>query len=119
MNLSKLKELEAKATPGDWIELDIGHGYDMDHLIQVSSTANKCSYDIYEFSDFGDSDEEFVCKLRNSAKEMISTIERYKAALEKIATEADKCGKLMEDNQPSQGDLRDMALEALKDPAPR
>ncbi len=33
--------------------------------------------------------------------------------LEKIATEAAKCGKLMEDNQPSQKDLMNMALSAL------
>lgn len=54
--------------------------------------------------------------LDDNAKEMIETIERYKAGLEKIATEADRCGKLMEDNQPSQRDLMGMALDALKEP---
>ncbi len=111
MNLSKLKKLEAKATPGEWIPSDMS---DRD-----KPRLGICAVTSTETLLLNDSDIQAVCELRNSAKEMISTIERYKAALEKIATEADKCGKLMEDNQPSQGDLRDMALEALKDPAPR
>ena len=73
MNLDKLKDLEAKATPGEWVQKD-----DPDHPNSMVLSADTVTY----ITDCEDNDAYLIVALRNSAKEMISTIERYKAALE-------------------------------------
>ena len=80
MNLDKLKELEAKATQGEW-EYIGGDMRDEEDGVYLLVSGNESSVDMTQ------EDKDFVLEFRNSAKEMISTIERYKAALE-VAGEA-------------------------------
>ncbi len=78
MNLDELKELEAKATQGDvaYIRCDCANDklfFEYEDGRQVYLT----------FDDMRD-----VVEVWNNAKEMISTIERYKTALEAVDKES-------------------------------
>ncbi len=107
MNLDKLKELEAKATPGEWRDLDVGadHGGPYSQIL-VSGKSLPVG--------MTGEDEKLICALRNSAKEMISTIERYKAALEAVDKESRNGNQLSLNKRLIAID--EITEEALKDP---
>ena len=71
MNLDKLKELEARVTQGEITSFEIRNGVLM---IEINGK--------FDYVTIGDT--KLHIALRNSAKEIFSTIERYKTALEKI-----------------------------------
>lgn len=75
MNLDRLKELEGKTTLG-W------KAYEHPNELYWN-IANEWSDMVAEVC--SKKNAEYICALRNSAKEMIETIERYKAALEEIS----------------------------------
>lgn len=87
MNLDELKKLEAKATPGEW--------YASEHLrddacmitapLRPDEKHDKHAVATCVLDDIRCDDAEFIAEFRNSAKEMIETIERYKIALEDIS----------------------------------
>ncbi len=76
MNLDKLKELGAKATPG--ILESIPSGY-----LEITKPDGET------ISTKEDIEFEYLFELRNSAKEMIETIERYKAVMETVVNNPD------------------------------
>ena len=71
MNLDKLKDLEAKATPG---ELYLSETVEGNIYVYSKRHGRRYPETIPE--------KELVAALRNNAKEIFSTIERYKTALE-------------------------------------
>ncbi len=117
MNLDNLKELEAKATPGEW--------YDSEHLrddtcmitapLRPDEKHDKYAVATCVLDDIRCEDAEFIAEFRNQAKEMISTIERYKRALEIIKSGwTDDDAKISEPIHDSV--MMVIANEALKDP---
>jgi len=78
MNLDKLKKLEAKATPG---KIGTNGGGSIVGGNKVLFFFNDEQIKVGKF-DEDLARAQLICALRNSAKEMIETIERYKAALD-------------------------------------
>jgi len=76
MNLNKLKELEAKTTKERW------SANEHPNELYWSIVNKKTQYQVADGCDKNNA--HFICAFRNQAKEMIETIERYKAALEKL-----------------------------------
>lgn len=80
MNLDNLKDLEAKATPGKWFPHE--HPSELYWNISRRGTSNRGESRVA--GDVDATDAELLCILRNSAKEMIETMERYQRVLERI-----------------------------------
>ena len=92
MNLDKLKELEAKATPGKLMQIfpDCSHVRHGDDLGDGDWIATRFVISGKEdHSDMSDADADLFIALRNSAKEMIETIERYNAVMMLIVNNPD------------------------------
>ncbi len=81
MNLDELKELEAKATPG---ELYLSETVEGNIYVYSKRHGRRYPETIPE--------KELVVALRNSAKEIFSTIERYKAGLEGLVGRVESYG---------------------------
>lgn len=138
MNLDELKDLEAKATKCTLKKKDWMRGK-WSNIVVYSFLADRpvvCLQTDYErgsgvaIHDMDAIDVQLACALRNSAKEMISTIERYKAALEdansRLHQLGDGIGTISANDDESAsifsewGSIVDTAVseidEALKDP---
>ncbi len=105
MNLDKLKELEAKATQGEWVKKHVYSNY------QSGIGNEESDRDFVVVNN--QEDTNLICAFRNQAKEMISTIERYKAALELIGRHEPHAE---EDYECFYRYSEKVAKEALKDP---
>ena len=108
MNLDKLKELEHRLSHSQLT--DIGHDCANRKLFFVYEDDRKVYLTHFDIDD--------TCELRNSAKEMIETIERYRETLELM--EVLLATKSMTEEEIRTGyDQCDLALypeKALKDP---
>lgn len=108
MNLDNLKELKAKATPGELKSIALfGYGDDDDDKNQdivLTLVIDKGGGNLTAIK-MTDRDEKLYIALRNQAKEMIETIERYKSALEDVR---DNCATIIQS--------RRAARRALKEP---
>ena len=125
MNLDELKELEAKSTPGELKSIALfGYGEDDDDDdknpdIVLTLVIDKGGGDLTA-TKMTDKDEKLYIALRNQALEMISTIERYKTALETVEKDG---WDIVEQGPPFNGVFSKertpiglLAFEALKDP---
>ncbi len=121
MDLDELKELDKKAAPGKLL----GIRPDCSHIEQDASGEDVLDDGDWvvtrfiiegekENPDMEDADADLLIALWNSRKEMISTIERYKAALEAVDKESRNGNQLSLNKRLIAID--EITEEALKDP---